>query len=408
MGMCLRDGLSLDKSLNLGVSFKHFTDPRNQELFAKLTQLIQNDHVDDLLIKAGAAMPQHAAYLASLHSDAPIGDDVAYYAEEVLEAAFHRAAAVQLARLSGLASSRQPFAGSSLRRLMTEELLTAENGPGPQIGPRELPVVVNDVLLEIEENVAIAGTGQLPGLRTGFAKLDRAIMGLRPGWAYVIGARTGVGKTTLALQIALNVAFAQKQALYLTFEQLDTDLMVKAIGHLGRVQMRSMFEGEVTPDDCDRITKATRDICDTGLKIDNSSDAELQNVELLCGRLKRQGKLDLVVIDYIQLMTIPGERHVNRTEEVSKISRRLKGLARKLKVPIIVLAQINRRGTETDEPEIQHLKDSGSIEQDADVIILLHRDDDGAVLKVAKNRRGQPTRIALNENLAFSAFSEVE
>jgi len=383
-------------------------EPRNQEIFARLMELIQNNHVDDLLLKAGATMPHHAAYLAGLHSEAPIADEVAYYVDEVLEAAFHRTAAVQLARLSGLANSRQPFKGSPLRRLMTETLIDVENGPGPRIGPRELPVIAQDVLLEIEANIAIAGTGQLPGLRTGFAKLDRAIMGLRPGWEYVLGARTGVGKTTLALQIALNVAVTQKHVLYLTFEQLDTDLIVKAVGHLGRVQMRAMFEGEVTPDECDRITRAVEEICRSGLKIDDSSDAELQKVELLCGRAKRQGKLDLIIIDYLQLMTIPGERHVNRTEEVSKISRRLKRLAQKLKVPLIALAQINRRGTETDEPQIQHLKDSGSIEQDADVIILLHSDEEGAVLNVAKNRRGQSARIALNENLAFSAFSEVE
>lgn len=369
--------------------------------------LAQNDHVDDLLIKAGAAMPHHAAYLASLHSDAPIGDDVAYYAEELLEAAFHRNAAIQLARLSGLAGNRKPFTGSALRRLMTEELLTAETGPGPQIGPRELPVIVNEVLIHVEDNIRISGTGELPGLRTGFKALDHAVMGLQPGWQYVIGARTGIGKTTLAMQIAVNVALAGKSPLYFSFEQLDSDLLMKVLGHLGRIEMRTMLQGSIQEDECDRLSKAARDICATKLQIDSTSDGEMQNVELLCGRAKRQGKLDLIVIDYIQLMTIPGERHAIRSEEVAKISRRLKGLARKLKVPVIVLAQINRMGAE-DEPQKHHLKDSGSIEQDADVILLLHRDDNGALLNVAKNRRASETRIPLHENLAFSAFSEVE
>ena len=352
-------------------------------------------------------MPHHAAYLASLHSDAPIGDDVAYYAEEVLEAAFHRAAAVQLARLSGLASNRQPFAGSSLRRLMTEALLTAENGPGPQIGPRELPVVVNEVLNHIEDNIRIAGTGELPGLRTGFKTLDYTVMGLQPEWQYVIGARPGVGKTTLAMQIAVNVALAGKSTLYFTFEQSDSDLLMKVLGHLGRIEMRAMIQGTIQVDECDRLSKASRDICRTNLKIDSTSYGEMQNVELLCGRAKRQGKLDLIVIDYIQLMTIPGERHHQRAEEIARISRRLKMLARKLHVPIIVLAQINRMGAE-EEPQKHHLKDSGSIEQDADVVLLLHRDDNGAVLNVAKNRRASETRIPLHQNLSFSAFSEVE
>ena len=374
-----------------------------------MEELAKQGRDEDLLINLGLQMKEHVVYLASLHSEAPIAEDVTYYIGEMKEADFCRRAAERLAELSSMALSRTPFSAVPVRQRMLEALTEAELDPEQRLGPRPTSIVLHEVMLEIEANILAANEGRLRGWQTGFAQLDRMVMGLRPGWFYVLAARTGVGKTTLALQIALNVARDGGSPLYFTFEQIDVDMLMKAIGHVGRIPLKSLITGVMDDEQNDRFIGASKELCAAVVPVDNSSEGALQNVEMIASRAKRQGQLDLIVVDYLQLMTIPGERHVNRTEEVAKISRRLKKLAIKLKVPVLALAQINRRGAEEGEaPQPHHIKDSGAIEQDADAIMILHESQDGTVLNVAKNRRGEKGEIAMTSDLSISKFSEAK
>lgn len=409
LGMCLRSPKNLALALDSALNWQSFADPLHQRIWLEMEILARQGKDEDLLLNLGMLLREQVAYLAQLEIDAPVADDVAYYIAEVKEADFCRRAAERLSQLASMALAREPFSPAPVRQRMLEALAEAELDPEQRLGPRESPAVIQDVTLEVEENIKAPNEGRLRGWKTGFQTLDRMVMGLRSGWFYVLAARTGVGKTTFGLQLAINVARDGGAPLYFTFEQMDTDLMMKALGHVGRIPIRSLLIGDMADEEADRYIGASRVLCETALQIDSSSEGALQNVEMIASRAKRQGKLDLVVVDYLQLMTIPGERHVNRTEEVAKISRRLKKLAIKLKVPVLALAQINRRGAEEGEaPQPHHIKDSGAIEQDADVIMILHETEEGTVLNVAKNRRGEKGEIAMTCDLSVSRFSEAQ
>lgn len=352
-------------------------------------------------------MPKHAAYLARLEIESPVAEDISYYIAEVKEADFCRRAAVRLAELSAYALHREPFSESPVRARMLDALAEAEFDPDHKLGPRESAEIVRDVAVEIEENIAASLAGKPRGLKTGFSKLDEMTMGLRPGWLYILAARPGVGKTTLALQIALNVAIGGAHTHFVTIEQMDVDLMSKAIGHVGRIPLRSMLTGDMGEEEMERFSSATRDICASKIALDESSEGDLGNLEIICNRAKRQGKLAFLVVDYLQLMSISGAYFRSRNDELAKISRSLKKLAIKLKVPILALAQINRRGAEDGgAPQVHHIKDCGAIEQDADVIMILHKTDEGTIINVGKNRRGDTGEIAMDGDLAHSHFSE--
>ncbi|SCK18527.1 replicative DNA helicase [Streptomyces sp. AmelKG-D3] len=247
--------------------------------------------------------------------------------------------------------------------------------------------------------------GELTGVPTGFTDLDSLTLGLQPGQLILIAGRPAMGKSTLGLDIAR--AASLKHKLFTAFFSLEMsrkELHMRLLSAEGSVGLHHIRSGVLTDDSWERMARAKARIDAGNLLLDDSPELTVLSIRTKARRLKQRGKLDLVVIDYLQLLQYGGGRRPeSRQQEVSDISRELKLMAKELEVPVIALSQLNRGPEQrTDKkPQVSDLRESGSLEQDADVVILLHREDQyekespragEADLIVGKHRNG-PTAI---------------
>jgi replicative DNA helicase len=238
----------------------------------------------------------------------------------------------------------------------------------------------------------------MTGLLTGYRDIDDRLLGFWPGQVILVAARPSQGKSTLALNIAENVADQNKVALFGSLEMARAELQIKSISRAGRIDGRRLQTGLVSDEEKGRMKGAIEDVRrrESHLFVEDSGSITVQQLAATASRMLRQGGLDLIVVDYIQLMSATGD---NRTEEVGRISRGLKRLAMRLGVPILALSQMSRAiESRTDKrPTLSDLRESGALEQDADVVLFLHDESqydsakvpDGSIeLIIAKNRRG--------------------
>ena len=219
--------------------------------------------------------------------------------------------------------------------------------------------------------------GQLTGVSTGFAKLDEMTAGLQKGDLIVIAGRPSMGKTTFALNIAENAAFGPRKAHVGIFsmEMSREQLAFRMISSLGRIDQSKLRIGQID-DDWPRVNSAIEQMKDAPIYIDDTGALTPTDVRARARRLKREHGLDMIVLDYLQLMQVAGNKE-NRATEISEISRSLKALAKELAVPVIALSQLNRSVEQrTDKrPVMSDLRESGAIEQDADVIMMIYREE---------------------------------
>ena len=242
-------------------------------------------------------------------------------------------------------------------------------------------------------------------LYTGILDLDDKLCGLHNQELTIIGARPGVGKTTLALQIAQKIASKDKNVMFISLEMSEIQLIQKIIANEGNINSYKMRKGTLEDKDFEVITTVANEISKLKFNI-NTKIRNIQQIELKCRKLKNQGKLDLVIIDYIQLLK-SNEKFNIREQEVADISRRLKLLSLELDIPIIALCQLNRNAS-TGEPSLADLRESGSLEQDADNIWFLYQDNQQdsnlITINVAKQRAGETGSVRVKFNKSTSQF----
>src|SRR5688572_30190174 len=220
------------------------------------------------------------------------------------------------------------------------------------------------------------GSG-VTGLATGYTEFDMMTAGLQKTDLIILAARPAMGKTTLALNMAEYAAFRSKQPVAVfSMEMSASQLAMRLISSVGRVNAQRLRTGQLEDEDWSRVTSAIRQLREVKIFIDDEPGLSPVKLASKARRLKREHGLGLIVIDYLQLMSVPGNSE-NRATEISEISRSLKGLAKELQVPVIALSQLNRSlETRTDKrPVMADLRESGAIEQDADMIVFIYRDD---------------------------------
>jgi replicative DNA helicase len=277
--------------------------------------------------------------------------------------------------------------------------------------------VVAGTLDEIE-SAGHRGEGMV-GVPTGFADLDRLTNGLHPGQMIVIAARPAIGKSTLALDFARAASIKHQQAsVVFSLEMSRSEITMRLLSAEGRVPLQKMRNGSMGDDDWQKLAQIQGKLTEAPLFIDDSPNMSLMEIRAKCRRLKQKHDLKLVIIDYLQLMS-SGKRVESRQQEVSEFSRALKLLAKELEVPVIALSQLNRGPEQrTDKkPAMSDLRESGSIEQDADMVILLHREDayerespraGEADLIVAKHRNGPTDVITVAFQGHYSRFVDMQ
>ena len=222
-----------------------------------------------------------------------------------------------------------------------------------------------------------ANGGAVTGLPTGYTEFDEMTAGLQNTDLLILAARPAMGKTTFALNIAEHVAFRTKKAVAVfSMEMSASQLALRLISSVGRVNAQRLRSGQLEDEDWARVTGAIRQLREVKIFIDDTPGLSPDVLRAKSRRLKREHDLGLIVIDYLQLMSVPGNQE-NRATEISEISRSLKHLAKELNLPVIALSQLNRSLEQRADkrPVMADLRESGAIEQDADIIIFIYRDD---------------------------------
>jgi replicative DNA helicase len=317
------------------------------------------------------------AYLAGLVRETPSAANVRAYAEIVRE----RSTLRQLISVGGeIAASAYNPEGRDAGEILDEaerrvfEIAESRNKTGSGFVPlRDDLGAVIDRLDMLAQN-----KGQLTGLSTGFTRLDEMTAGLQKGDLIVVAGRPSMGKTTFALNIAENAAFGPQKAKVGVFsmEMSREQLAFRMVSSLGRVDQTHLRVGNVGDEEWARITAAIEMMKNSHIYIDDTGALTPTEVRARARRLKREHGLDLIVVDYLQLMQVPGTRE-NRATEISEISRSLKALAKELSVPVIALSQLNRSVEQRQDkkPVMSDLRESGAIEQDADLIMMIYREE---------------------------------
>jgi replicative DNA helicase len=262
--------------------------------------------------------------------------------------------------------------------------------------------------------------GEITGVPTGFTDLDSLTNGLQPGQLIVIAGRPAMGKSTLALDVARHAAIRYDMpTAFFSLEMSRKELMSRMFSAEARVALHHMRSGTMTDDDWTRLARRMPDVTSAPLYIDDGGELTLMNVCIKARRLKQRNGLRLIVVDYLQLMQSgSGRRGENRQQEVADMSRRLKLLAKELDVPIIALSQLNRGSEQRSDkkPVLSDLRESGAIEQDADMVILVHREDayekesprsGEADLIVAKHRNGPTATVTVAFQGHYSRFVDM-
>lgn len=284
-------------------------------------------------------------------------------------------------------------------------------------------ITIKDALKQAQENLErlAQNKNEITGIPTGFYDLDKTTSGLHAGEMIIIAARPGMGKTAFALNIATNAAFnTNKSIAIFNLEMPAEQLVNRMISSVGQIDSKKLQTGQLQHSDWKKYNEAMSQLADTNIYIEDDAGITAAEIKAKCRRLAASEKgLGLVIIDYLQLVTSGGKRIESRQQEVSDISRSLKTMAMELKVPVIALAQLSRNAEkrENNQPMLADLRESGSIEQDADLVLFINRKDyykEKAELNketnvpcdiiIAKHRKGSTGKFELLFELNMSNF----
>ena len=281
---------------------------------------------------------------------------------------------------------------------------------------QRLQDLLNNALSEIE---AIANhDGALIGVPTGFGELDSLLNGLQPGQLVMIAARPGMGKSTIGLDFARAASIKNKMtSAIFSLEMARNEIVMRLLSAESSIALQSMRAGKMSDTDWQRLARKMSAISDSPLFIDDSPNLTISEIRAKCRRLKQKHDLKLVIVDYLQLMS-SGKKVESRQQEVSEFSRSLKLLAKELEVPVIAISQLNRSPEQRQDkrPMLSDLRESGSLEQDSDVVMLIHREDaydrespraSEADLIVAKHRNGPTATVTVSFQGHYSRFVEM-
>ncbi len=398
-----------------------FYIPKHELIFEAILTLYSHGEptdvitVTDELIKSGDLQRAGGAdYLHTLTSIVPTAANAGYYAGIVSERALLRRLVDAGTRIVQMGYSGQGEAVDLVNTAQAE--IYGVTGAETTEDYVPLTVAVDAAVEEIE--AARGRDGQMTGIPTGFEGLDQLTNGLHGGQMIVVAARPAMGKSTLALDFARAAAIKHNApTIFFSLEMGRSEIAMRLMSAEAAIPLQAMRKGTLDQRDWTTIASTRGRINDAPLYIDDSPNMTLVEIRAKCRRLKQRVGLKMVVIDYLQLMS-SGKRVESRQQEVSEFSRALKLLAKELQVPVIALSQLNRGAEQRQDkkPAISDLRESGSIEQDADMVILLHReaayDKDSprageADLIVAKHRNGPTDTITVAFQGHFSRFTDM-
>lgn len=362
------------------------------------------------------------SYLAKLLDDAGSSASVEFYAKTIRNKALVRrmiATATDIIS-EGYSSILDPdeFLDSAEKRIFAVGEARLRGGVKP------LSQVLEKAVEEIE--ACYERRGAAVGIPTGYKHLDQVLLGLQESNLIIVAARPSMGKTSFALNLAFNIAhYEGKHCLFFSLEMSEEQLAKRILCFEGRIESKRLFGGFLSKSEMAQIRELKERLANTPLYFDDTPKQTMLEIRAKARRLKTSGRLDLILIDYLQMIE-PAERKHNRTreQEISEISRSLKGLAKELSIPVVALAQLSRapetRPGKDKRPILSDLRESGSLEQDADVVMFLYRpeyyerdqtkEEDRGILEVivAKQRNGPTDKIRLRFIDQYMLIANIE
>jgi replicative DNA helicase len=417
IGGLILDGRAWDRIADIVTEADFYRDD-HRRIFGHVRRLAETGKPVDVLtvfesIERSNEIDQVGgiAYLGEIANNTPSAANIHRYAEIVAEKSARRRLILAAGQIEALAYGNGDSAAAidEAQRLVGELADTGRSKAEPVAIGSVLGAVIDDLQTRFDAGAAIAG------MATGFADLDRKLSGLHPGDLVILAGRPGMAKTALALNIAENVATAGKTALVFSLEMGDKQLATRSLASLGGIPMERLRNGRLIDGDWDGITAALGKLHEAPLVIDESGSLTVTQMTARARRVARRQGLSLVVIDYLQLMRGEGN---NRNEELGDLTRRLKLMAKDLGVPVILLSQLSREVEKrtNKRPMMSDLRESGAIEQDADVILMVYRDeyynpgspDAGtAEVLIAKHRMGATGEVRLAFQGEYSRFRDL-
>ena len=414
---------ALDKVADV-VSVSDFYRQDHQIIYQHIHQLIERSQPADI-VTVGESLESNAElntvggleYLGLLAENTPTAANIRGYAQIVRERSIMRNLVQVGTEIVDSALSPQ---GRDAQQLLDESgskiFQIAEAGKNDRIGFTDIKELLPQVAERIDQLFQRDNPSDVTGVPTGYKDLDMMTSGLQPGDLVIIAGRPSMGKTSLALNIAEYVAIdTGLPAAIFSMEMASTQLVSRLIGSVGKLNQHKMRTGQLDDNDWEKLSYAMGQLNEAPIFIDEGSALNPYEVRARARRLHKQcGKLGLVVIDYLQLMETAGSSE-NRATEISEISRSLKSLAKELNVPVVALSQLNRSVEQRPDkrPVMSDLRESGAIEQDADVIMFIYRDEvynpespDKGVAEIilAKQRNGPVGRVKLTFLGEFTKF----
>ena len=381
-----------------------FYSSRHRKIFEAVLSLFNKGTRPDLLTLSGelekAGKLEESGgndYIASLTHAVPSSANVEYYAQVVQKCSLRR----NLIQISGEAGSRAYDETAEPRLLLeeTQQKLFLVSDPQRVFRYKKAQDIVKNTVNYLDE--AYRNKAEYTGIPSGFSDLDKMTSGFHPAELIIIGARPGKGKTAIALSMAANITIRQgRPAAFFSLEMSDRTLMLRLLAAETRIDHHKLRTGFFVKDDFQKIFDAAELIHNAPLYIVDMPHMTMLNIQAMARMLKIQENIEIIFVDYISLIASDNPRQA-RYEFVSEVSRSLKGLARELDIPVVVLSQLRRESErEKRSPSLADIRESGAIEQDADIVMFINPDRDRnpdehpkelgekVQLIVAKNRSG--------------------
>lgn len=426
LGAILLNNESISRVLEIGLEARDFYREAHQKVFEVALSLAERGNPVDLVTMTTALRDRGSleqiggtATLTSLFDDSFATGNVMYYARIVRDKAILRRMIQVTSDIASQAYDGVEDTEAFLDDAEREVYLVSDTKATKSFLSMQEILVEN--MHSIEE--LSQRKSDVVGLSTGFTDFDRLTTGLRPGQLIIIAARPAMGKTSLFLSMAQNIAMSGKGVVAIfSLEMSKEELGFRFLSGMTRIEAKKLKVGRLAERDWPRLAQAADQLSKSKIFIDDSGDLTVMDVRARCRRLKSAEKrIDLIVVDYLQLMkgTKGAQRgDGSREREISEISRNLKNLAKELKVPIIALSQLNR-GVESrpnKRPMLSDLRESGSIEQDADIVCFIYRDEvynkqteDRGIgeLIIAKHRAGETDTIRLAWLSEYTLFANL-
>ena len=396
----------------------------HRRVFEKMLQLMNSSRpIDTVTLKEELQRANEleivggAAYLASLTDGLPRAMNIEHYARIVKQKSTLR----RLIQVSNETMARSYQNEESAEEVLqhVEKAIFDIAGQQFHTGFSPISPIVSDVFKQIEE--LSNRKAPVTGLESGFVDLDRMTAGLHPSDLVIVAARPGLGKTSLCLNIAAHAAIRVRKSVGIFSLEMSKEQLVKRLLCAeSRIDAHRVNTGYLNKEDWHRLSRASGDLSETKIFIDDTASITIPELRSKARRLSLEHGLDLIIVDYLQLMSGSTQRYENRTQEISQISRGLKGIAKDLSVPVIAVSQLSRaiesRTGEHRKPQLSDLRESGSIEQDADLVLFIYREEMAnpteennglAELIISKQRNGPTGTVQLAFSKQFTRFDSL-